>query len=78
MKVPNDIKKAIKKCAEAESKANFYERIIIKWLEDMKLTEDTCTDIEKDMTDAFIDYCKMSYAPDEFIEVLENLGGENE
>lgn len=76
MKVPNDIKKAIKKCAEAESKANFYERIIIKWLEDMKLTEDTCTDIEKDMTDAFIDYCKMSYAPDEFIEALENLGGE--
>lgn len=76
MKVPNDIKKAIKKCAEAESKANFYERIIIKWLEDMKLTEDTCTDIEKDMTDTFIDYCKMSYAPDEFIEVLENLGGE--
>lgn len=78
MKVPNDIKKAIKECAEAESKANFYERIIIKWLEDMKLTEDTCTDIEKDMTDAFIDYCKMSYAPDEFIEVLENLGGEND
>ena len=24
-------------------------------------------------TDAFIDYCQMTYAPDEFIEVLENL-----
>lgn len=78
MKVPDNIKRAIKECAEAENKAKINERIIMRWLEDMKLTEDTCTDIEKDMTDTFIDYCKMSYAPDEFIEVLENLGGEDE
>lgn len=38
-----------------------------------KLTEDTCTDINRNMTDVFIDYCQMSYAPDEFIEVLEKL-----
>lgn len=44
---------------EEEKKAKINERIIMRWLEDMKLTEDTCTDIEKDMTDTFIDYCKM-------------------
>lgn len=54
MKVPDNIKRAIKECAEAENKAKFNERTIMRWLEDMKLTEDTCTDIEKDMTDAFI------------------------
>lgn len=73
MKVPDNIKEAIKECARAENKAKLYERIIMRWLEDMKLTEDTCTDKERDMTDAFIDYCKMSFAPGEFIEVLENL-----
>lgn len=73
MRVPEDIKEAIKKCAQAENNAKMNERIIIRWLEDMKLTEDTCTSIERDMTDAFIDYCKMSYNPDEFIKVLENL-----
>ena len=73
MKVPDKIKEAIKECAEAENKAKMNERIIIRWLEEHKLTEDTCTDTNKDMTDAFIDYCKMSYNPDEFIEVLENL-----
>lgn len=73
MKIPDNIKKAIKECAEAENTAKLNERIIMRWLEDMKLTEDTCTDIEKDMTDTFIDYCKMTCNPDEFIEVLENL-----
>lgn len=73
MRVPENIKEAIKKCAEAENKAKMNERIIMRWLEDMKLTEDTCISIERDMTDAFIDYCQMTYAPDEFIEVLENL-----
>ena len=73
MKVPDNIKKAIKECAEANNKAKYNERVIIGWLEDMKLTEDTCTNIERDMEDAFIDYCQMSYAPEEFIEVLENL-----
>lgn len=73
MKVPDKIKEAIKECADAENRAKINERIIMRWLEEHKLTEDTCTDINKDMTDAFIDYCKMSYNPEEFIEVLENL-----
>lgn len=73
MKIPDNIKKAIKEYAETENKATLNERIIMRWLEDMKLTEDTCTNIERDMTDAFIDYCKMSFNPDEFIEILENL-----
>ena len=73
MKVPDNIKKAIKECAESNNKAKFNERTIIRWLEENKLTEDTCTDINRDMTDAFIDYCQMTYAQDEFIEVLENL-----
>lgn len=76
MKVPNDIKKAIKKCAEAESKANFYERIIMKWLEDMKLTEETANNPTRNMEDSFIDCCKLGYAPEYFIEILEELGGE--
>lgn len=73
MKVPDNIKKAIKECAEANNKAKINERTIIRWLEEHKLTEETCTDIDRDMTDTFIDYCQMTYAPDEFIEVLENL-----
>lgn len=73
MKVPDKIKKAIKECAEAENKAKINEIIIMRWLEDMKLTEKTASDITRDMTDCFIDYCKMTYNPDEFIEVLENL-----
>lgn len=76
MKVPDNIKQAIKECAEANNKAKFEERKIIRWLEVHKLTEDTCTDINRDMTDAFIDYCQMAYAPEEFIEVLENLDKE--
>lgn len=73
MIVPVNIKEAIKKCAEAENKAKIQERIIMRWLEDMKLTEETASDPTRDMVDSFIDYCKMSYNPDEFIEVLENL-----
>lgn len=73
MKVPENIKQAIRDCAEAENKANMNERIIYRWLEQMKLTEETCSDVNRDMVDAFIDYCKMSCNPDEFIEVIENL-----
>lgn len=73
MKVPDNIKKAIKECAEAENKAKMEETTIMRWLEDMKLTEETASDITIDMTDSFIDYCKMTCNPDEFIEVLENL-----
>ncbi len=73
MKVPENIKKAIRDCAEAENKAKMNERIIYRWLEKMKLTEETCSDINRDMEDAFIDYCKMTNSPDEFIEVIENL-----
>lgn len=39
----------------------------------MKLTEETCTDINRNMEDAFIDYCKMTNNPEKFIEVIENL-----
>lgn len=39
MKIPDNIKKAIKECAEANNKAKFNERTIIKWLEEHKLTE---------------------------------------
>ncbi len=73
MRVPEKIKKAIRDCAEAENKAKMNEKIVIKWMETMKLTEDTCTDILRNMDDAFIDYCKMTNNPDEFIEVIENL-----
>lgn len=73
MKVPDDIKKAIKECADAENKAKMNERIIMRWLEDMKLTEETASHPTRDMTDNFIGYCQMSCNPDEFIEVLENL-----
>ena len=73
MKVPSNIKEAIKECAEANNKARFNEIIIIKWLEKHKLTEETCTDINRDMIDSFIDCCQISYNPDKFIEILENL-----
>ena len=73
IKVPENIKKAIRDCAEAENKAKMNERIIYRWLEQMKLTEETCSDVNRNMDDAFIDYCKMSCNPDEFIEVIENL-----
>ena len=73
MKVPDNIKKAIKECAEAENKAKINERVIMRWLEEMRLTEETASDITRDMTDSFIDYCQMTCNPDEFIEVLENL-----
>ncbi len=73
IKVPENIKKAIRDCAEFENKANMNERIIYRWLEQMKLTEETCSDISRNMEDAFIDYCKMTNNPEEFIEVIENL-----
>ena len=73
MIVPENIKKAIRDCAEFENKANMNERIIYRWLEQMKLTEETCINVDRNMDDAFIDYCKMSNNPDEFIEVIENL-----
>ena len=73
IKVPENIKKAIRDCAEAENKAKLNKGIIYRWLELMKLTEETCSDKSRNMEDAFIDYCEMSCNPDEFIEVIENL-----
>ena len=73
MIVPENIKKAIKECAEAENRAKVNERIIMRWVEDKRLTEETASDPTRDMIDTFIDYCKMSFNPDEFIEILENL-----
>lgn len=73
MIVPDNIKQAIKECAEAENKACLNERIIMRWLKERKLTEETASNPNRDMTDSFINYCKMTCNPDEFIEVLENL-----
>lgn len=73
MKVPEKIKKAIRNCAEYNNRAMLEEREIIRWMELHKLTDDTYTDIERNMTDAFIDYCQLGYDPQAFIEMLENL-----
>ena len=73
MKVPENIKKAIRDCAKFENKAKMNEKIVIEWMETMKLTEETCSSVDRNMDNAFIDYCKIGYNPDEFIEIIENL-----
>ena len=73
MKVPETIKRAIYECAESNEQAKIREREIIKWMEVMKITEETASDVTRNMDDAFIDYCQMTNNPQEFIEVLENL-----
>ena len=42
----------------------------------MKLTEETANNPTRNMEDSFIDCCKLGYAPEDFIEILEELGGE--
>lgn len=73
IKIPERIKTAIIECAKCNEKARICEHEIIKWLEDMHLTEETASKPEKDMTNAFIDYCQMTNNPQELIEIIENL-----
>ncbi len=73
MVVPEKIKKAIYECAEFNEQAKFREREITKWMESMKITDETATCVEQDMEDGFIDYCQITNNPEKFIEELENL-----
>ena len=73
MKVPENIKKAIRDCAKFNDEAKMNEKIVIEWLIKMKLTEETCQDINRNMDDAFIDFCQLTNNPNEFIKNLENL-----
>lgn len=72
MKVPKYIKEAIKKCAYHNNIANENEKIVRTWLDKNKLSEETCEDIQHNMTDSFIDSCIYTDNSDEFIEELEN------
>lgn len=76
MKIPKKIQEAIVKCANYNSKATFYERIVHNWLEKHKLTEETCTHVIRNMDDSFIDSCQQSYDPYSFIKQLEELEDE--
>lgn len=73
MKVPKYIKEAIVKSAKYNEKANSEERIIYKWLEKNKLTEDTCDCPIHSMEDYFIDCCQLTNRPSEFISNLEDI-----
>lgn len=73
MKVPEKIKRAIYECAEFNEQAKFREREIIKWMETMKITEETASHPTRNMDDCFIDCCQMSNIPQKFVEELENL-----
>ena len=73
MKIPEKIKKAIYECAEFNEQAKFCEREIVKWMETMKITEETASHFTRNMDDSFIDCCQMSNNPEKFIEIIENL-----
>lgn len=73
MKVPQKIRTAIKKCADYNSKATKYERIIVKWLQNNNLTEETASNVMRNMEDSFIDCCQLAYNPEEFIKILEEI-----
>ncbi len=73
MQVPKKIREAIIKCANYNNKAKCYEQIILDWLTNNKLTQETCEDITKDMEDSFIDFCQLTYNPEKFIKRLEEL-----
>lgn len=73
MKVPEDIKEAIMKCADFNSKANRYEKEVHKWLEENELTGITAVDCMRNMDGSFIDSCIIAYNPEEFIKELEEL-----
>lgn len=73
IKIPERIKKAIYECAEFNEQAKIREKEIIKWMERMKITEETATDVTRNMDDSFIDCCQITNNPEEFIEIVENL-----
>lgn len=73
MKVPKYVKEAIKKCGYYHNIANKNEKIVRNWLDKNKLSEETCEDIQRDMTDSFIDSCIYNDRSEKFIERLENL-----
>lgn len=75
MKVPKKIKEAILKCSKYNAKAAMYENIVRDWLDENNLSDETYIDIEKNMTDNFIDTCTyMNDNGEEFIKELEKLG----
>ena len=73
MKVPKYIKEAIERCSYFNQIANKYQIQIYKWLENKKLTEETAEEVIRNMEDAFIDNCLMTYNPENFIKRLEEL-----
>lgn len=73
MKVNENIKKAIRNCAKYNAKAAQEEKIIYKWLEQHRLTEETAIDVLRNMDDSFIDCCQTEYNPESFIRTLEEL-----
>lgn len=74
MKVPKYIKDAIKKCSYHNNIAGKNENMVRDWLDKNKLSDETYEDIERNMTDAFIDCCSyINNNGDEFIKKLENL-----
>lgn len=73
IKVPEKIKKAIYECAEFNEQARFREREIVKWMEEMKITEETASHPTRNMDDSFIDYCQITNNPQDFIDEVENL-----
>lgn len=73
IKIPENIKKAIYECAEFNEQAKFREIEIVKYMETMKMTEETASCVERNLDDVFIDCCQMTNNPEEFIEIIENL-----
>lgn len=73
IKVPEKIKKAIYECAEFNEQAKFCELKIVKWMETMKITEETASNPIRNMDDVFIDCCQMNNNPQSFIDEIENL-----
>lgn len=73
MKVPNNIKIAIQKCAEHYSIASAYEREITDWMEKKKITENSCDSPLDNLDDEFIDCCIQAFAPNQFIKRLEEF-----
>lgn len=74
MKVPKYIKEAIKKCGYYNNRANKNEKIVRKWLNKNKLSEETCEYIQCDMIDSFIDSCIYQNKLESSIKQLESLG----
>lgn len=59
-------------------RTNCNEKIVYKWLEKNKLTEETATKATKAIDDVFIDYCLYTNNAEKFIKSLEELEVQNE